>query len=81
MQVKVDRGGRVVIPKPLLTALGTGPDTELELIVEGAGLRLEPISIRERGIEERDGLPLLSHVEDVVLTDRDVQRLRDEPQR
>lgn len=58
----VDRAGRVVIPKPLRVALGIGPDTELELGVDGAGLRLDPIGPQERTIDEHDGLPILAFI-------------------
>lgn len=81
MNVTVDRLGRLVIPKALRVALGITPDTQLELIPDGAGLRIEPIQRRQRSIEMRDGLPLLGSVEGAVLTDDDVRRLRDEIQR
>jgi AbrB family looped-hinge helix DNA binding protein len=81
MIVTVDRLGRIVIPKPLRVALGIGPDTQLELMPDGAGLRLEPTIRAERSIEEVDGLPLLGRVEGMELTDDDVRRVRDELQR
>jgi|Tabmets5t2r1_1033131.scaffolds.fasta_scaffold55793_1 AbrB family looped-hinge helix DNA binding protein len=81
MIVTVDRLGRIVIPKPLRVALGIGPNTELELMPDGAGLRLEPTTRSERPIEQQDGLPLLGRVEGAELTDDDVRRLRDELQR
>jgi AbrB family looped-hinge helix DNA binding protein len=81
MQVTVDRVGRIVIPKALRDALGIGPNTELDLIPDGAGLRLEPVRRNEREIGERDGLPVLGPVGGMVLTDDDVRRLRDDLQR
>lgn len=81
MRVTVDRVGRIVLPKSLRVSLGIGPDTELELIPDGGGLRLEPVRPRLRPVRERDGLPLLGVVEGAVLTDGDVQRLRDDTQR
>ena len=81
MRVTVDRVGRIVIPKSLRVALGIGPDAELELIPDGAGLRLEPVSPRERAVVERDGLPLLERIGGETITDDDVRRLRDELQR
>jgi AbrB family looped-hinge helix DNA binding protein len=81
MQVTVDRAGRIVIPKSLRAALGIGPNTPVELIPDGTGLRLEPVPGPERAIEEQDGLPLLRRVEGPVLTDSEVRRLRDESQR
>lgn len=81
MNVTVDRLGRLVIPKALRVALGITPDTQLELIPDGAGLRIEPVQRRQRSIETRDGLPILGSVEGAVLTDHDVRRLRDDIQR
>lgn len=81
MHVTVDRAGRVVIPKPLRIALGITPDTPLELIPDGSGLRIEPIRRHQRSIDTSDGLPILGAVEGAVLTDDDVRRLRDDTQR
>jgi AbrB family looped-hinge helix DNA binding protein len=81
MYVTVDRVGRVVIPKALRVALGITPDTPLELIPDGSGLRLEPVPRRQRAIGTSDGLPILGEVAGAVLTDDDVRRLRDEIQR
>jgi bifunctional DNA-binding transcriptional regulator/antitoxin component of YhaV-PrlF toxin-antitoxin module len=71
----------MVIPKALRVALGITPDTQLELIPDGAGLRIEPLRRHQRPIDRRDGLPLLGNVEGAVLTDDDVRRLRDDIQR
>lgn len=81
MDVRVDRLGRLVIPKALRVALGITPDTRLELIPDGSGLRIEPVQRRARVIETRDGLPILGRVEGAVLTDDEVRRLRDDTQR
>jgi AbrB family looped-hinge helix DNA binding protein len=81
MYVTVDRVGRVVIPKALRVALGITPDTQLELIPDGSGLRIEPVHRHQRSIDTSDGLPILANVEGAVLTDDDVRRLRDDIQR
>lgn len=81
MRVTVDRAGRVVIPKPLRMALGIGPNTELELGVDGAGLRLDPVSSQERTIDEHDGLPILAFVQGARVTDDEVRHLRDDTNR
>lgn len=81
MKVTIDRVGRVVIPKRIRDSLGLAPDTELEVIPDGSGLRLEPIRRRERSVEMSDGLPILGHVDGVVLTDADVRQIRDDVQR
>jgi AbrB family looped-hinge helix DNA binding protein len=81
MHVTVDRVGRIVIPKALRDALGIGPDSRLEVMPDGSGLRLEPVERAERTIEEHDGLPLLGAVPGARVTDDDVRRLRDDLQR
>lgn len=81
MYVTIDRVGRVVIPKSLRVALGITPETELELIPDGTGLRIEPVRRRHRSIDTGDGLPILGNVAGAVLTDADVRRLRDDIQR
>jgi AbrB family looped-hinge helix DNA binding protein len=81
MYVTVDRVGRVVIPKALRVALGITPDTQLELIPDGAGLRIEPVRRHLRAIDTVDGLPILGNVDGAVLTDDDVRSLRDDVQR
>ncbi len=73
--------GRVVIPKALRVALGITPDTPLEVIADGTGLRIEPVRRHERSVDTSDGLPILGNVEGAVLTDDDVRRLRDDLQR
>ncbi|HEX7323059.1 MAG TPA: AbrB/MazE/SpoVT family DNA-binding domain-containing protein [Mycobacterium sp.] len=70
-----------MIPKALRVALGITPDTPLELIPDGSGLRIEPVRRHQRAIDTRDGLPILGDVEGAVLTDDDVRRLRDDIQR
>ncbi len=68
----------MVIPKALRVALGITPDTQLELIPDGSGLRIEPVRLHQRSIDTRDGLPVLGNVEGAVLTDDDIRRLRDD---
>lgn len=81
MLVSIDRVGRVVIPKALRVALGITPDTKLELIQDGSGLRIEPVRQDRRVVEVSDGLPILGRVPGAVLTDDDVRQLRDDLQR
>lgn len=81
MRVTIDSVGRLVIPKVLRVALGITADTPLELIPDGAGLRIEPVRQSRREVEVSEGLPILVKVEGVVLTDDDVRRVRDDLQR
>ncbi len=81
MYVTIDRVGRVVIPKALRVALGITADTQLELIPDGSGLRIEPVRRDRRSVEISEGLPILGKVEGAALTDDDVRQLRDDLQR
>lgn len=81
MIVSIDRVGRLVIPKGVRDALGLTPDTQLDVVVDGGGIRLEPVDRHERRVEIVDGLPRLSAVSGTVVSDEDVRRLRDADQR
>ena len=81
VRTTVDAAGRVVIPKPLRAALGIGPNAEVEIVQDGTGLRLEPVTTEKRPVDDGEGLPLLRLVPNLVLTDDDVRRLRDDSQR
>ena len=81
MFVAIDRVGRVVIPKALRVALGITSDTQLELIPDGTGIRIEPVRRDLRSVQISEGLPILGTVEGAVLTDDHVRQLRDDLQR
>jgi AbrB family looped-hinge helix DNA binding protein len=83
MEVTVDKVGRVVIPKRLRLAYGIGPDSRLDIVEDGTGIRLEPIVESERRIEERDGVLVLVAPDDEhdAVTDDLVRDLRDSMQR
>jgi AbrB family looped-hinge helix DNA binding protein len=76
MRTTIDKAGRVVIPKGLRDALGLAPGP-VELIRDGAGLRIEPVA--GSGTTERRGRLVID--EDVELTDDVVRALRLEDQR
>ncbi|MGD0486496.1 MAG: AbrB/MazE/SpoVT family DNA-binding domain-containing protein [Syntrophorhabdales bacterium] len=40
MELKIDKAGRIVVPKPLRERLGFKPDTELEAIEQPEGVLL-----------------------------------------
>ena len=42
MEVTLDSVGRVLVPKPIRTALGLQPGTKVDLSVYGSGLQLTP---------------------------------------
>src|SRR5262245_44726181 len=81
VRVSVDRAGRMVIPKPFRAALGLHGEAEVDVVADGSGLRIEPVGSVERPVDHEDGLPLLRRVGNLVVTDTEVQRLRDEAAR
>ncbi len=52
MRATIDKAGRVVIPKTLRDAVGLTAG-EVELVVDGAGVRIEPVA--EGEVSERNG--------------------------
>lgn len=76
MRTTIDKAGRVVIPKSLRDSLGLVPG-EVELIRDGAGVRIEPVA--GRGATERGGRLVIDS--DIVLDDEDVEALRLSDQR
>lgn len=76
MRTTIDKAGRVVIPKSLRDSLGLVPG-EVELIRDGAGVRIEPVA--GRGATERGGRLVIDS--DIVLDDEDVRALRLSDQR
>jgi AbrB family looped-hinge helix DNA binding protein len=81
MMVAIDRAGRVVIPKELRDRLSIDADTELEVTVDGDGIRLTPRRPRGRVVVDDDGWPVIERVSGVTITDAEVQRWRDADQR
>ena len=78
MNTRVDRSGRLVLPKPLRRQLGLEHGGEVEVTVDGSALRIEPVASGRRVIERVGDWPTLSRVETATLTDDDVRALRDE---
>jgi AbrB family looped-hinge helix DNA binding protein len=80
--VTIDKAGRVVIPKEVRERLDLAPNTELELEIDGEAIRIErrPESSRRLAWTD-DGRPYFPAVPGRVVTDADVQQLRDADQR
>jgi AbrB family looped-hinge helix DNA binding protein len=71
MRATIDQAGRLVIPKALRQELGLVPG-EVDVIRDGAGLRIEPIA-GEGTVEVRGRLVIDA---EVPLTDDDVREMR-----
>ncbi len=81
MMANIDKLGRVVIPKEIRDRLSLGPESSVEITIEGDEIRLTPLRDKGRTIVEVGGWPVLQPIGGMTLTDRDVQRLRDADQR
>jgi AbrB family looped-hinge helix DNA binding protein len=77
MRTTIDKAGRLVIPKQLREHVGLRPG-EVEVTVEGAGLRIEPLAGESLG--ERGGR-LVIPAAGAQIDDDLVQSLRDAGQR
>lgn len=47
MRTTIDKAGRLVIPRQLRDRIGLAEGGEVELALDGAGVRIEPISGRD----------------------------------
>lgn len=54
MRATIDRAGRLVIPRPLRDRIGLAHGGEVELELDGAAVRIEPVS--GRALKEVDEL-------------------------
>lgn len=57
MKTTIDKAGRLVIPRPLRDRIGLGTGGEVELELDGAAIRIEPVS--GSGLHEDGGLLLI----------------------
>jgi AbrB family looped-hinge helix DNA binding protein len=55
MEIRIDKAGRIVVPKPLRERLGFKPDTELEAIEQPEGVLLKRVEPRPSMVKV-DGL-------------------------
>ena len=55
MELRIDKSGRIVVPKPLRERLGFRPDTELEAIEQPEGVLLKRVKQRP-SMTKADGL-------------------------
>jgi AbrB family looped-hinge helix DNA binding protein len=46
MTLRIDKSGRIIVPKPVRERLGLKPDMELEVVEQSGGVLLRPVEQR-----------------------------------
>jgi hypothetical protein len=59
-------------------ALGLVADTEVDLVIDGASIRLDPVAPTRRVVIDEHGFAVLEKVEGFVTTDEEIRQLRDD---
>jgi AbrB family looped-hinge helix DNA binding protein len=72
MRTTIDKAGRLVVPKVLREQVGM-VEGEVEVTVDGAALRVEPVATAE--LVEQDGILMLPR-RGVPVTVEDIRKLR-----
>jgi len=57
MRTTIDKAGRLVIPRSLRDSIGLASGGPVEVELDGAGIRIEPVAGRE--LREEEGLLLI----------------------
>lgn len=78
MRTTIDKAGRLVIPKLLRDHVGLQAG-EVEVLVDGSGLRIEPVAGEE--LVDEGGRIVIAAAQAVVVDDEVVRALRDAGQR
>ncbi|OMH23020.1 AbrB family transcriptional regulator [Tersicoccus phoenicis] len=79
MEVTIDSGGRVLLPKSLRDALGLTPGSKVDISAHGVGLQVTPGGRTARLQRDDDGR--LVAVSSTVVTDDDMFGLIDSARR
>lgn len=56
MNLKIDRAGRIVVPKPIRQRLGLHPNTEIEIVEQADGVLLRPVEPKPSMVLRENGL-------------------------
>lgn len=74
MRTTIDKAGRLVVPRSLRSAVGLAGGGQVEVELDGAGIRIEPVAGHE--LREEEGL-LLIPKSGVAIDDTIVRELLD----
>lgn len=78
MRTTIDAAGRLVIPRVIREQVGVYGTTEVDVEIDGSGIRIEPVTVGAFGEEEgRLVIPSIG----IQLTAEMVDRLRDADRR
>ena len=75
MRTTIDKAGRLVVPRALRDRIGLVAGGEVDIEVDGAGLRIEPVAGSE--LEEIDGLLIITGT-GISIDDSMVRKLIDD---
>jgi AbrB family looped-hinge helix DNA binding protein len=77
MEIRIDKAGRIVVPKPLRERMGFRPDTELEAIEQPEGVLLKRIEhgpsmvqVDDLSVKNPDGGEEVKHHSPQVILDQ-----------
>ena len=76
MKTTIDKAGRVVIPKPLRDALGLAAGTEVDIVIDGVGIRIDGPEPEQDELIEVNGFLMIKDRGGPRLTVEDVRRGR-----
>jgi AbrB family looped-hinge helix DNA binding protein len=76
MKTTIDKAGRVVIPKPIRDALGLHAGTEVDIEIDGVGIRIDGPEPEEDELYEKDGFLFIKDRGGPRMTVEDVRRAR-----
>ena len=82
MEIRIDKAGRILVPKRLRVRLGFKPDTELEAIEQPEGLLLKrveqrPSMVKVDGLWVHQGVAPKGYDWDRAVADAREERIRD----
>ena len=77
MKTTIDKAGRVVIPKPIREALGLSAGTEVDIEIDGVGIRIDGPELAEPELIEREGFLFIEGGEGETIEDLRRARMRD----